>query len=295
MELSDLTCFATVARCGSISRAAQQLNTVQSNVTTRIRLLEDRLGAALFTRHSRGMRLTAAGHRLLPYAGQIMALVAEARQAVQTDGSVGGQLAIGTMETTAAVRLPALLARYHAGFPDVDLDISTGTTAALLDRVLDRSLDGAFVAAPVEHPDLDALPLVEEELVVVMAQTWPDLETYRRANPAPTAVVFRTGCSYRQRLEQYLSGAGWLPFRRLEFGTLEGILGCVSADVGVTLLPRAAVEGSTLRTALRILPLPPGQGRVETLFVRRRDMPQTAAMRAFVDCFEPAGTASAAH
>ncbi|WP_370151604.1 LysR family transcriptional regulator [Ferrovibrio sp.] len=289
MELSDLTCFAAVARCGSISRAAGELNTVQSNVTTRIRLLEERLGVALFTRHSRGMRMTAAGRRLLPYAGQILALAAEARQAAQEDGGIGGMLAIGTMETTAAVRLPALLARYHARHPDVTLDISTGTTAALLDQVLDRSLDGAFVAAPVEHPDLATLPLVEEELVLVMAQDWPDLAAYRQANPAPTAVVFRTGCSYRQRLEQYLSGEGWMPFRRLEFGTLEGMLGCVSANVGVTLLPRAAVEKSTLHAALRLHPIPPAQGRVETLFVRRRDVPESAAMRAFTGCFPGEG------
>ncbi|HEX6958484.1 MAG TPA: LysR substrate-binding domain-containing protein [Ferrovibrio sp.] len=285
MELSDLSYFAAVARCGSISRAAQQLNTVQSNVTTRIKLLEERLGTALFNRHSRGMRLTAAGQRLLPYAGQMIALAAEARQAVKQDGAVGGALAIGTMETTAAVRLPALLARFHAGCPDVQLDIGTGTTAALLDRVLERSIDGAFVAAPVEHPDLIAVPLVEEELVLVMAQSWPDLAAYRAAHPAPTAVVFRAGCSYRQRLEQYFSSLGWMPFRRLEFGTLEGILGCVSANVGITLLPRAAVEKSTLRPAVRIQPIPPEQGRVQTLFVRRRDGHDSAALRAFIGCF----------
>ena len=81
METAELKVFEAVARTGGMNRAAAELNTVQSNVTTRIRLLEEELGAPLFRRHSRGVSVTEAGARLLPYAVSLQHLVEEARRA----------------------------------------------------------------------------------------------------------------------------------------------------------------------------------------------------------------------
>ena len=281
MDVADLTFFSAVVRHGSISKAAQQLNTVQSNVTMRIKQLEERLGTPLFNRHSRGMTVTSAGQRLLPYAEQVAVLIAEATRAARDDGRVQGPLQIGAMETTAAVRLPPVLAKFHAQYPDVELDISTGPTATLLEKVLDHSLEGAFVAAPVQHPELVATPVFREELVLAMAPTWRDIDAYRAANRVVTAIMFRSGCSYRQRLEQYFSSQGWLPLRRLEFGTVEGILGCVAANVGITLLPRAAIAQTAIGSRLRIQPLPAADAMVDTLFVQRRDSYASPALRSF--------------
>lgn len=294
MELSDLAFFSAVARCGSISKAAQQLNTVQSNVTMRIKLLEEKIGLPLFNRHSRGMIVTSAGQRLLPYAEQVAALVGEAKRAARDDGTPKGPLLIGAMETTAAIRLPPILAGYHVGNPDVDLDITTGPTATLLEKVLDHTLEGAFVAAPVEHPELVATPVFREELVLAMAKTWRDIDHYRQANRVVTAIVFRSGCSYRQRLEQHIAMQGWLPVRRLEFGTLEGILGCVAADIGITLLPRAAVERQAISDSIRIQPIGKLEGQVDTLFVQRRDSYASAAMRSFIAACQSEGKAAPA-
>lgn len=291
MDLSDLAFFSAVARCGSISKAAQQLNTVQSNVTMRIKLMEERLGTPLFNRHSRGVSVTNAGQRLLPYAEQIAALVADATRAACDDGTARGPLPIGAMETTAAVRLPPVLAKFHAQYPDVGLDITTGPTATLLEKVLDHSLSGAFVAAPVAHPELVATPVFREELVLAMAKSWPDIASYRQANRTLTVVVFRSGCSYRQRLEQYVSSQGWLPVRRLEFGTVEGILGCVAANVGISLLPRAAITRSAIGKSVRIEAIPQREAMVDTVFVQRRDAYAGAAMRAFMaSCTDAAET-----
>src|SRR6201995_2842186 len=110
MELTDLVTFSAVARSGGIARAAEALNTVQSNVTQRIKALETEIGTALFERHSRGMTLTGPGRRLLPYAQKMAALSREALLAARDDGDAKGPLAICSMETTAAVRLPSLLA-----------------------------------------------------------------------------------------------------------------------------------------------------------------------------------------
>src|SRR6476469_6362191 len=156
MELSDIQTFAAVARTGGITRAAEELNTVQSNVTQRIKALEAEIGTPLFERHSRGMALTGAGKRLLPYAQRMAALSREAMLAAREDGEPKGPLSIGSMETTAAVRLPALLAEFHRGFPAVRLTLRTATTADLVAGVLDGTFDGAFVAGPIDHAELTA-------------------------------------------------------------------------------------------------------------------------------------------
>src|SRR6266702_7776445 len=175
MELSDIQTFAAVARTGGITRAADELNTVQSNITHRVKALEAEIGTPLFERHSRGMTLTGAGRRLLPYAQRMAALSREAMLAARDDGEPKGPLAIGSMETTAAVRLPPLLAEFHRRFPAVRLSLRTSTTADLVAGVLDGSLDGAFVAGPIAHADRDTQIAFREELVLVSARRWPTL------------------------------------------------------------------------------------------------------------------------
>src|SRR6201990_2590046 len=172
MELTDLQTFATVARLGGITRAAAELNTVQSNVTQRIKAMEAEIGTALFERPSRGMTASGAGRRLLPYAQQMAALSREAVLAARDDGVPKGPLAIGSMETTAAVRLPALLAEFHRRFPAVRLSLRTAPTADLVAAVLDGTLDGAFVAGPIDHAELSAVSAFREELVLVTARRW---------------------------------------------------------------------------------------------------------------------------
>lgn len=282
MDPTTLATFAAVARQGSVSAAAQDLHTVQSNVTARLKQLETELGVPLFTRHSRGMRLTDAGTRLLGYAQRLAALADEARAAVRDDGRAQGSLRLGSMETTAAVRLPGALGRFHRAHPDVQLEIRTGPTAELLEHVLAHRLDAALVAGPVDQDDLFGKLAFREELVLVGARDGRSLDARLREGGL-TAIVFRQGCSYRQRLEAHFSSHGWLPFRRLEFGTLEGVLGCVSAGIGVTVLPRSAVEGFRGHDDLEVQALGPRPVMVDTLLVRRRDAHVGAALRAFGD------------
>ena len=183
MELTDLLTFSAVARNGGITRAAEELNTVQSNVTQRVKALEAEIGTALFERHSRGMTLTGAGRRLLPYAQRMATLSREAVLAARDDGEPKGPLAIGSMETTAAVRLPMLLAKFHRRFPAVRLTLKTATTADLVAAVLDGAVDGAFVAGPIEHADLTATLAFREELVLVSATRFNNLAALRAGTP----------------------------------------------------------------------------------------------------------------
>lgn len=293
MDAGDLRVFEAVARLGGMNRAAAELHTVQSNVTSRIRLLEAEIGGPLFHRHSRGVALTSAGMRLLPYAERIGALLAEALRAARDDGRPKGPLVVGSLETTAAVRLSPVLAAYAAAFPEVDLALRTGTTRELIEGVLDHRLEGAFVCGPVDHPELVEEPLLTEELVLV---TGPAVGSLEQAigGGALKLLVLRAGCSYRQRFEEVLARRGAVVARRLEFGTLDAILGCVAGDLGITLLPRSLVERARDdgRVALHELPL--AEARVFTVFVCRRDGFASSALAAFLRFARPATIQAAA-
>lgn len=282
MDARDLATFETVARLGGMGRAARALNTVQSNVTQRVRRLEQALGVALFERSRSGARLTAAGERLMPYAARIGALLDEATRVARDDGFPRGALTVGALETTAALRLSPLLASYAAQYPDVDLVLRTGTTAEMIERVLNRELEGALVCGPVAHSALMSEPVFEEELALLSA---PAERSVARllAKPDLRLIVLRAGCSYRQRLEEVLARRGVVGLRRLEFGTLEAILGAVAAGLGVTLMPRALVGPVWRGERIATHRLSPAEARVQTVFVRRRDTLCSSAMAAFRD------------
>jgi DNA-binding transcriptional LysR family regulator len=168
------------------------------------------------------------------------------------------------------------------------LTLRTSTTADLVAAVLDGTLDGAFVAGPIDHAELTAATAFREELVLVTASRWTSLAALRAGTPesGPTALVFRTGCTYRQRLEHVLAGFGWPSAARFELGTLDGMIGCVAADMGVTLLPRAVVERHDQSGNIRIHPLNASQSRVDTLFIQRRSAHQYSALQGFASCLK---------
>lgn len=286
MDAGDLRVFEAVARLGSMNRAAAELNTVQSNVTGRIRALELELGTPLFERHARGVSATAAGKRLLPYALKVQRLLADARKAARDDGVPAGPLLIGSLETTAGIRLAPKLAEYAAAYPRVDLTLRTGTTCELIQDVLTRGVEGAFVCGPVNHPDLIAELVFIEELALLTAPNAASLDAVIH-DRGIRIVVLRAGCSYRLRLEDLLARRGVVGVRMLEFGTLEAILACVGAGLGITLLPCALVQNARRTGQIAVHVLPPGDAMVETVFVRRRDSTTSSALSAFLAAIRP--------
>jgi LysR family transcriptional regulator, cell division regulator len=286
MDAADLRVFEAVARLGGMNRAALELNTVQSNVTARIKALEEQLGVAIFDRSNRGVTLTDAGRRLLPYALKVVRLLEDARQAALDDGTPGGALVVGSLETTAALRLSPVLSEFAAAYPAVDLSLRTGTSCELVEHVLDGRVEGAFVCGPVHHPDLTAAVFFREELVILTAPAAKDFEALA-GRPNFKIVVLRSGCSYRLQLENILARRGIVNVRHLEFGTLEAIISCVSAGLGVTLLPKALIGPVWSDHRVRLHPLPRDEGHVETVFIRRRDGFVTSALGAFLDQARP--------
>lgn len=299
MEISELKLFLAVAESGTISGAASELHTVQSNVSARLRALERRFGIPLFNRHARGVTLTSSGEIFLPYAERIVRLMQEGMRVVADVENPAGTLSLGAMETTAGWRLPELLAGFAEDCPAVDISLRTGPTEELLREVLDYRLDGAFVSGPVDSPDLLSSSVYVEELVLVSRRRLPDIDpgtpigidAARRSLDRRTKfLVFRHGCSYRRRLIDFLGDQGGQPMPIMEFGSLEGILGCVAAGMGLTLLPANVVHSSSLRSHVHIQPIEPELARAETVFVRRADVPLGPAMKRFLDHLRRAAT-----
>ncbi|AVN43966.1 TPA: LysR family transcriptional regulator [Pseudomonas aeruginosa] len=254
MDLSSLEIFRAVAHEASVTRAAQQLQRAQSNVTTRIRQLEEDLGVELFLRDGKRMSLTERGSEFLAYAEQLLALADEARQSMHP-AEPGGRLRLGSMESTAASRLPALLASYHKACPRVALEVSTGTSRALFDGVRARRLDCALVAAgpgwagELDGSGLRGEPLFREELLMILPTEHPPVHDVAEVR-LRTLAGFARGCTYRQLAEDSLG----TPLTVQEVGSYHAILACVAAGACVGVLPRSVLQ--LLGTPpLRSLPL----------------------------------------
>lgn len=265
MDFVALEIFCAVALEGSVTRAAQQLQRAQSNVTTRVRQLEDALGNALFLREGKRMALTPEGEIFLGYAQRLLALAEEARQALQPS-QPQGRLRLGAMESTAASRLPGPLAQFHGQWPGVALELSTGASQDLLERLRAHALDAVLIAWPPGQPSdpaLDAVPVFCEELLLALPADHAPISGPQDVQPAALA-AFGAGCTYRRIAQQWLA-ARPQPLQLLELGSYHAILACVAAGNCVGVVPRSVLELARTPPALHLHPLQ----SVNTLLVRR--------------------------
>jgi DNA-binding transcriptional LysR family regulator len=249
IHLDDLHIFRCVVREGGVTRAARLLHRVPSNVTTRIKQFEERLGVTLFRRQGRGLALTDAGRTLLRHAERLLQMADLAEQELRS-GAVRGVLRLGSLESAAGARLPPLLSAFHAQYPDVSIELQTGTTDALLRRLEHFEVEAAFVSEPFEKRGLSSLPAFEEELVLITALGTPALR--RPAELAGrTLVAFPHGCSYRRRLVEWLADAGASPGRLLDLGSYHAIVACVAAGTGVAIVPAEVLDHAVLGSAVQ--------------------------------------------
>ena len=249
IDLDSLEIFRAVAQEGGVIRAAQKLNRVQSNVTTRVKQLEQRLGCPLFRRQGRGLVLSPEGERLLVYAQRLFRLADEAESELRS-GKPAGVLRIGSLESTAGSRLAPILSRFHTLYPDVVVELATGTTGALVHRVSNFELDAAFVSQPFTAPSLNAMKVFEEELVCITARGVP---LVRRASDLAgmTLIAFADGCSYRKRMQDWLGASSVMPARTLEFSSYQAMVACVAAGTGFALVPKSLL--ATLKSSQEVL------------------------------------------
>lgn len=283
MELEDLHIFRCVVREGGVTRAASRLHRVPSNVTTRIKQLEERLGVALFRREGRALALTDPGRSLLGHAERLLQLADAAEQELRS-GAVRGGLRLGSLESAAGARLPPVLSAFHARYPDVAIELQTGTTGALL-RLLERfEVEAAFVSEPFEPGRFSSRPAFEEELVLITAR---GAAAPRRAADLSrqTLVAFPHGCSYRRRLLEWLAEGGAGAPRVLDLGSYHAIVACVAAGTGVAIVPSQVLDHAVLGTAVQRHPLPARLRRNRTHLVWTGEA--SAPLRALMDLLPP--------
>ena len=277
MDLSDLRIFSAVVREGSVTRAAEQLHRVQSNVTTRVRQLEEDLSVTLFIREGKRLHLAPAGQVLLTYADRLLALADEARGAVQ-DSKPRGTFRLGAMESTAAVRLPRLLSEYHRRHPGVVLELRTGNPQVLGAAVLAGDLDAALVAEPIADAPFEKMFAFDEELVIVAPADYPLIG--KKGSLPRTVLVFEHGCPHRKRLEDWYARRHEMPERTIELTSYHAMLGCVVAGMGISLLPKSVLTTFPERKRLSVHHLARPENFAQTVLIWRKGA-GSANVRAF--------------
>lgn len=277
MDFRDLKIFQTVARFQNITAAARSLNYVQSNVTARIKLLEQELNTVLFYRHARGITLTGDGQIFLEKVNKLLKEFEELQNTFTNDDNPTGLLNIGTVDTVHP--LPTILASYHKQFPNVDISLKTDVSQRLILDILEFKLDGAFVTSPIQDSYLEQYKVSTKTLVLFSNRPTFDIQDLKNE----TFLVFSSGCGYRFVLEKWLKDEGILLKKIMEFNMLEMILHSVSLGLGITVLPVTALTFFTNIPHIYLHEIPEKYGKIETIFVRNKDMPLSLTMRKFIE------------
>jgi DNA-binding transcriptional LysR family regulator len=283
VDLVQLEIFCAVVEHKSIAAAAEAVHRVPSNLTTRLKQLEADLGVDLFIRENNRLRLSSTGHHFLDYAQRILNLVEEARVAV-SGTEPAGWFPLGALESTAAVRIPALLAKFYGQYPKVELDLTTGSSGTMIDGVLDGRLVAAFVDGPINHPSIRGIPVFDEEMVVVSHIQHGPIQRGRDA-AGEVMYAFRKNCSYRLHFEKWFAADDVMPTKVRELESYHGMLACVSAGGGVAIMPRAMLESMPGYTSVAAWPLSEDFSVLRTWLIWRSDT-SSRVLDAFITLVE---------
>ncbi|MHC8304913.1 putrescine utilization regulator PtrR [Pseudomonas sp. PB3P13] len=270
MDFGQLKIFQAVAQEGSITRAAERLHRVPSNLSTRLKQLEEQLGVELFIRERQRLQLSPAGKVLLDYTTKLFNLRNEAQAAVQ-GGQPAGDFVLGTLYSTAAIHLPALLARYHRQYPAVNLQVQSGPSGELLEGLLSGRLDAALVDGPLELAGLDGVPLCHERLVLISEADHPPVRSALDVE-GRSVFTFRHGCSYRMRLEAWFAHDRAAMGRAMEIESYPGMLACVIAGSGVALMSESMLASLPGRESVAVHPLAEPFASATTWLMWRKGM-----------------------
>ena len=286
IDFTDLQVFRVVVEEGGIIRAARKLHRVPSNVTKRIKQLESSMGVTLFHRDRQRLHLSPTGELLRGYADRLVQLSEEARAAV-SGTNPRGVLKLGALESTAASRLPGLLAAFHHRYPDVRLELTTGTNDFLVQAVAGRRLDAAFIAEPPSRV-LAHIPVFRERLAIISSADHPPI---RRSQDIKCAslIAFPDGCAYRRVLQRWLGHDVFSTKRMLELGSYHAIVACVASGAGIALVPESVLD-TMPQTPVRRHALPKAMADIRTPLVWRDGeiSPPVLALRTLVAMFKKA-------
>lgn len=282
MDTRLLRTFTTLARTSSFTSAAAELHLAQSTVTVQIKALEKALGTRLFDRLAKGALLTEAGRRLLTLADEVLEAESRLLAVATEDGPITGSVVIGAGETLCSAHLPGVIATLRTLHPDVEVHLEACSTAAAIEGLRAGRLDCALLLEErVDHPDVTVDHIASQPLVLLCS---PDHPLAGREGPATWPELAREdfflheqGCSYSDWLARRLHEVADARPRLTRFGSIEATRSCVTAGLGLTVLPRANVaralhDGSLAAVSGPQLPDVPVQ-----LARHRRRQPSRAA------------------
>ncbi|MGA4850343.1 LysR family transcriptional regulator [Streptomyces sp. G5(2025)] len=287
MDLQQMRYVLAVAETENFTRAAERCHVVQSALSHQVGRLERELGARLFERTSRRVRLTAAGEAFLPAARQALEAAERARAEVAAaTGEIRGKLAVGSIPTVAAVDLPAVLRDYHLRYPQVRISLRTGSSERLVEQVRDGALDAAFLGVqPGYRPQgVRDRELAHGQHVAVVALGHPlamekEVDLCLLAEEA--FVDFAEGSAARAQSDEAFAAAGLRREVAFEVSGVELMARMVRHGLGIAMLP--ATFAAEL-PGLRAVPVTNGPVRVERLvWSRFTPSPAASAFLALLD------------
>lgn len=282
MTDNDLKLFEAVAFHGSFTKAAEEMFTVQSNVTARIKKLEEEFGAVLFSRSSRSVRLTSAGETFLAYSKKINRLIEQAKEQVGEKELVKGQIKVGFLETILVVKGPELVKKLADQYPFVELEFKSAMKEVLLNDVINFRLDVAFVPGPLNDIRLKQTMVKEEEIVAVVPSDFSGLNEILSQTPSK-AIVFDQGCVFRARLENWLVFNGVSHYHKTVMNSIEGVINFIESGIGFSFLPKEIISTFYRNRKIKTLPLPKEFASLKTYLVYRDDVPKSSALSTFID------------
>ena len=285
MNSNDLKIFEAAATLGSFTKAAEATFTVQSNVTARIKNLEDEFGAELFKRVSRKVVLTEAGETLLQYSKKIGRLLEDAKSDIQNAEKIGGTIRIGCIETTMALKVPEIIKGFAELYPNVELEFHSSILPALIHDVLNYELDAAFVVAPINIPGLQQLVVRNEQLVIIAGGDVDKLSIVLKEEPLKI-VVFGQGCFFRARLESWLGSKGILRYKSTVLNSIEGIINFVEAGLGISILPAEVVNQYYGNRNIKTFPVNKELATMTTLLIYRNNELPSKALNVFLSQYQ---------
>jgi DNA-binding transcriptional LysR family regulator len=291
MLLNQIAAFIETAERQSVSRAAEALFISQPALTARIKTLEADLGAQLFVRTPRGMRLTDAGSAFLPYAVRALETLTDGRMQVNAlERGGAGRLVIGAAPAVSTYVLPPLLKRFSEGYPRVSISVRTGHSEEILDLVLRERVTLGLVRA-LQHPDILSTPLYEDRLVLVVdrSHSFAKAGRIRMKDLADEQLVqFDRTSSYRDLTSALFVTAGVSPAGRMELDNIDAAKKMVEQGFGVALLPQTSVsdelEAGTL-AEVEVVDAAPVRRKI--VAITRRDAgPPAGHAKAFLATFD---------
>ena len=256
MEFHQLRYVCAVAETGSFSRAAERCQIAQPSLSQQVLKLEEDLGAKLFDRLGRSVRLTEAGRAFVPHARSILEQMEAARCSVaDKKADVRGRVAVGVIPTIAPYLMPRYTAAFAKRYPDAKLRILEKTTPVLIEGLRDLSIDMAILALPLRHKDLECFPICTEPLFAVLPKEHPRAgakSLFLKELRGESFVMLRDGHCLRDLSIATCTHARISPNIAFESDQISSLLGMVAAGVGVALVPEMAIDRSAACRYVRL-------------------------------------------